>query len=173
MVEWVKSAERPQWLGYAVPAISSGRHTCCGNSGGDWSNGNYGNCGPCRLENGANANSYNVERGEIKLEGPSNVVVLLRAEGRKIGRARAVSEDCVVDAGGLQVLWLSGVKPADSVRLLERYVDSKELEERGGERLGRSALMAIAMLCWRSMSRSLRISCIGSCARSLRLCGAR
>ena len=48
--EWAKSAERPQWLGYAVPAISSGRHTCCGNSGGDWSNGNYGNCGPCRLE---------------------------------------------------------------------------------------------------------------------------
>src|SRR5947207_1896039 len=110
--EWAKSAERPQWLGYAVPAISSGRHTCCGNSGGDWSDGNYGNCGPCRLENGASANSYNVERGEIKLEGPSNVVVWLRAEGRKIGGVRAVSEDCVVDAGGLQVLWLAGVQPA-------------------------------------------------------------
>jgi HEAT repeat protein len=71
--------------------------------------------------------------------------VLLRAEHRKIARVRAVSDDCTLDAAGLQVTWLTGAKPAESVRLLERLVNSKELDERGGDRLSRGALMAIAM----------------------------
>jgi HEAT repeat protein len=45
----------------------------------------------------------------------------------------------------LQVTWLTNAKPAESVKLLERFVDSKDLDESGGERLSRSALMAIAM----------------------------
>jgi HEAT repeat protein len=102
------------------------------------------------LDGGNRENNYNVQRsdakgGEVKLEGSDNLVVLLRAEGRKIGKIRAVSEGCVLDAGGLQVTWLTGAKPAESVRLLERFVDSKDLDERGGERLSRAALMAIAM----------------------------
>jgi HEAT repeat protein len=72
-------------------------------------------------------------------------VVLFRAEGRKIGRIRVVSGNCVLDAGGLQITWLTGAKPAESVKLLERFVDGKELDERGGDRLSRGALMAIAM----------------------------
>src|SRR5262245_17548351 len=35
---WAKSSSDPQWLGYAVPAISGNRVICCGN--GDW-NGSY------------------------------------------------------------------------------------------------------------------------------------
>lgn len=140
--EWAKAADKAQWLGYAVPAISSEHRTCCGNYGGDWNN---ESCGPCRLESGGSGNNYNLRRGGVKLEGPSNLLVLLRAEDRKIGKIRAVSDDCTLDAGGLQVTWLTGVKPADSVRFLERFVDSKELDERGGDRLSRGALMAIAM----------------------------
>jgi len=86
-----------------------------------------------------------LQSGDVKLEGPSSVVVLLRAEGRKIQKIRAVSENCVLDAGGLQITWLTGVKAADSVKLLERFVDGKELDEHGGDRLSRGALMAIAM----------------------------
>ena len=135
--EWAKAAVKAQWLGYAVPAVSSEHRTCCGNYGGDW---NSEGCGPCRLESGGSGNNYNLLRGEVKLEGPSNLLVLLRAEDRKIGRARAVSDGCALDAAGLQVTWLTGVKPVESVRLLERFVD-----ERGGDRLSRGALMAIAM----------------------------
>ena len=140
---WAAAAEKAQWLGYSVPAVAGDHRMCCGDSGGDW-NGGRG-CGPCRLEGTRGENSYNVQGGNVKLEGPSNVVVLLRAEGRKIGKIRAVSENCVLDAGGLQMTWLTGAKAADSVKLLERFVDSKELDERGGDRLSRGALMAIAM----------------------------
>jgi HEAT repeat protein len=140
--EWTKATDKTQWLGYAVPAVSSERRTCCGNYGGDW---NSESCGPCRLESAGSGNNYNLRRGDVKLEGPANLLVLLRAEHRKIARVRAVSDDCTLDAAGLQVTWLTGVKPAESVRLLERLVNSKELDERGGDRLSRGALMAIAM----------------------------
>ena len=139
---WVKGSQQARWLGYAVPAIRGDHRTCCGNSGDDW---NGGKCGPCRLEEGKNGGSYNLRGGDVKLEGPSNLVVLLRAEKGQVGKIRAFSDDCTLDAGGLQVAWLNGVNPAESVKVLETFVDSKELDERGGERLSRGALMAIAM----------------------------
>lgn len=144
---WAASADRAQWLGYSVPAVSRDHRMCCGDDGGDW---NDGPCRPCRLESGSRDSNYNaqlgdVKGGEVKLEGTGNLVVLFRAEGRKVGKIRVVSENCVLDAGGLAVAWLTGAKPAESVRLLESFVNSKELDERGGERLSRSAVMAIAM----------------------------
>jgi hypothetical protein len=140
---WAAAAEKALWLGYSVPAVAGDHRMCCGDSDGDW-NGGRG-CGPCRLEGSRGGNSYNVQSGDVKLEGPSSVVVLLRAEGRKIQKIRAVSENCVLDAGGLQITWLTGVKAGDSVKLLERFVDGKELDEHGGDRLSRGALMAIAI----------------------------
>jgi HEAT repeat protein len=140
---WAAGAEKAQWLGYSVPAVAGDHRMCCGDSGGDWNGGQA--CGPCRLEGSRGENSYNVQSGDVKLEGPSNIVVLFRAEGRKIEKIRAVSENCILDAGGLQITWLTGAKPAESVKLLARFVDGKELDERGGDRLSRGALMAIAM----------------------------
>jgi len=140
---WAAAAEKAEWLGYSVPAVAGDHKMCCGDSGGDW-NGGRG-CGPCQLEGSRGGNNYNLQSGDVKLEGASSVVVLLRAEGHKIQKIRAVSENCVLDAGGLQITWLTGVKAADSVKLLERFVDGKELDEHGGNRLSRGALMAIAM----------------------------
>jgi len=137
---WAKSADHSQWLAYSVPAVSGDRQVCCGN----W-NGNNGNCGPCRLEGSDHGNSINLRADKIKLEGPPSLIVLLRADTRRIGKIRVVSEDCTIDAGGLQVIWLTGVNPAESVRYLEAIVDSKELDERGGDRLSRGALTAIAL----------------------------
>jgi HEAT repeat protein len=136
---WVKSASRAEWLGYAVPAVSGDRQACCG----DW-NGN-GSCGPCRLEGGDHGSNINLRGDKLKLEGPQNLVVLLRAENGSIGRIRTVSEDCTIDAGGLKVIWLSDVKPAESVKYLEKFVTAQEFEEHGHDRLSRGALSAIAM----------------------------
>jgi hypothetical protein len=136
---WAKSVSRAQWLGYAVPAVSGDRQVCCG----DW-NGN-GSCGPCRLEGGDHGSNINLRGDKVKLEGPQNLVVLLRAENGRIGRLRTVSEDCTIDAGGLQVTWLSDVKPSDSVKYLEKFVTAQEFEEHGHDRLSRGALTAIAM----------------------------
>jgi len=140
---WAAAADKAQWLGYSVAAVAGDHHMCCGSNGGDWNGGRA--CGPCQLEGWHGGNDYNLQSGDVKLEGPSNVVILFRAEGRKIGKIRAVSEDCILDAGGLQITWLTGAKPGESVKLLERFVDGKELDERGGERLSHGALMAIAM----------------------------
>jgi hypothetical protein len=139
---WTKASDQARWLGYSVPAVDHNHRMCCGDNGGDW---NGGHCGPCRLESGKSGNSYNVQSGDVKLEGPSNAVILFRAQGRQIGKIRVVSEECTLDAGGLQMTWLTGAKPAESVKFLERFVDSKELDEHGGERLSRGALTAIAM----------------------------
>jgi HEAT repeat protein len=136
---WAAAAEKAQWLGYSVPAVAGDHRMCCGDG-----NGGLG-CGPCRLEGSQSGNNYNAQSGGVQLEGPNNIVILLRAEGRKIGKIRAVSENCVLNAGGLPFTWLTGAKPADSVKRLERFVDGKESDERGGEKLSRGALMAIAM----------------------------
>jgi hypothetical protein len=127
---WARSADHAQWLAYSVPAVSGDRQVCCGN----W-NGNNGNCGPCQLEGSDHGNSINLRDDKVKLEGPQSLIVLLRADTRKIGKIRVVSEECTIDAGGLQVIWLTGVNPTESVRYLETIVDSKELDERGGDRL--------------------------------------
>jgi uncharacterized protein YcnI len=137
---WAKSADHAQWLAYSVPAVNGESQVCCGN----W-NGKDGNCSPCRLEGSDHGSNINLRGDKVKLEGPQGMIILLRADARKIGRIRVVSEDCTIDAGGLQVTWLTGVNPSESVKYLEAFVDSKELDERGGDRLSRDALTAIAM----------------------------
>jgi hypothetical protein len=139
---WAKASEQARWLGYSVPAVDQKHRMCCGDNGGDW---NSGHCGPCRLESGRSGNNFNIQSDNVKLEGPNNVVILFRAEGKKIGKIRVVSEECTLDAGGLQFTWLTGAKPAESVKLLETFINSNELDEHGGERLSRGALTAIAM----------------------------
>jgi hypothetical protein len=136
---WASGADRPEWLAYSVPAAHADRPTCCGD--GNWSN--DGSCGACKLE-GSQHGSFNLGRDKVDLEGPRKILVLFRAEGRKIGKIRMVSEDCTLDAGGLELVWLAEVNPRESVRLLERFVNGQE-DDHGRERLVRGALAAIAL----------------------------
>ena len=50
------------------------------------------------------------------------MVVLFRIAERAVDRIRVFSEDCELDAGGRTVTWLEGVRPADSIALLESFV---------------------------------------------------
>jgi HEAT repeat protein len=136
---WAKSADRPQWLAYAVPALSSDHQICFG---GDW---NGSSCDPCRLEGSGHGDNFNLRSSRAVLESPQRLLVLYRAEGRKVDKIRLVSAECTLDAGGLQIVWLTEVNPAQSVSLLEKFVDGKETDEHGGGQLSRSALMAIAL----------------------------
>lgn len=138
VAEWTKSADRAQWLAYSVPAVNGDRQVCCGNNWGE------GNCGACRLEGSEHGNSINLRSDKVALEGPRRIIVLLRAENRKIGKIRVVSEDCTLDAGGLQVIWLPQVNPAESVQVLQSLMDAKEFEGHG-DRLSRGALTAVAL----------------------------
>jgi HEAT repeat protein len=97
--------------------------------------------------------------GTVKLEGPRNLVILLRAEGKRTMRIRVLSEDCTVDAGGLPVAWITDVKPAQSVALLREFVLSEDFEGRGRGRdanqVGQGALTAIAQHADESADRAM------------------
>jgi len=145
---WAKATSRAQWLGYAVPAASDDRQICCG----DWHD---GACGTCRLEGSDHGGSINLRGDKVKLEGPRNLIVLLRAENGRIGKIRTVSEDCTIDAGGLEFTWLHDVNAADSVKYLERFVAAQEFEADGHDRLSRGALSAVALTADPSADRSI------------------
>ena len=136
-------AEKPEWLGYSVPEIAGDRTMCCGN----YSDGEY-RCGTCRLERdheGSSMNSVPKAGGTIQLEGSREFIVLIRLEGKHITRIREASENCTLDAGGLPFLWLTGVKPPESVALLTEFVRKATFEGHGEHEIGQGALAAIAM----------------------------
>lgn len=137
-------ANTPEWVGYSVAQIAGDRTVCCGN----YNNG-YGGCGTCRLEkeNGVTStgSKKDDQNGTVELEGSRQLVVLFRLEGKQVMKIREASEDCTLDAGGLPFIWLSGVKPAESVALLTDFVHKATFEGHGQHEIGQGALSAIAL----------------------------
>jgi hypothetical protein len=106
-------AGQPAWIGYSVPASRTARLGC------EYVRDSFSS------------------PGVIHLEPPEQAVILFRAEGSVVGQIRALSADCEIDAGGVQVHWLTGVKPAESIALLATFaVDA--------DRAGFGAVSAIA-----------------------------
>ncbi len=140
---WAKSSTDPQWLGYAVPAVSGDRVICC-NGNDNW-NGNF-SCGTCRLEDHRYGDNFSTtSSNKTELEAPRRIVVLYRASSGALNKIRVVSDACVVDAGGLRVTWLTGVSPVQSVEYLSSPVRGQNLHESGPEHVAQGALTAIAM----------------------------
>ena len=83
--------------------------------------------------------------GTATLERPRNLVVLLRAENKRVTKIRVVSEECTLDAGNLTLTWLTGVKPAESVELLQGFVRGADLDGGETQHTAHAALTAIAM----------------------------
>ena len=137
-------AEMPEWVGYSVAETAGDRTVCCGNY-----NHGYGSCGTCRLEkeNGMTSTSSKKDEqsGTVKLEGSRQLVVLFRLESNQVMRIREASENCTLDAGGLPFIWLTGVKPAESVALLADFVHKATFEGHGRHEIGQGALSAIAL----------------------------
>ena len=133
---------QPGWISYSVDAVAGNHSVCCGSDRGHNSN---GSCGTCNLEK-ERGNSVGQRSGNrtVKLEGTEQLIVLLRIEGKRVTRIRVASKECTLDAGGLRVVWLSGVKPEESVALLKKYVEAGDFDERNGHGLSEEALTAIA-----------------------------
>lgn len=163
---WASQASQPQWLGYAVPQIGRERMMCCGDDNGSWHDG----CGHCRLENGDRGTNMTSrgEPGTAKLEGSRSIAVLFRAEDKRVMKIRVVSQDCSLDAGGLPFLWLTGVKPAESVELLETFVQGSDLDAHDDDHVSHSALTAIALHADAAADRALESFTRSSQPESLR-----
>jgi hypothetical protein len=132
----VNAQSSAAWLGYAVPIIPGDRQMCC------WNNSVRG----CFLEPGSNDRTVVVTNNQtIKLEGPTELVVLYRVENRQIGKVRSFSPECDLDAGGLPFIWLSGVNAAESVKLLEGIAKDNAGPAREQNRRADSAISAISM----------------------------
>lgn len=142
------------WVGYEtpmIPARSGRRQMCCGNT---YINGNLVNCSGCALEtnHGSNVTESDgsdsragISGGTVKLEGPDSMFVLLRIADHRVGLVRTFTEDCELDAGGLQFVWLTGVKPAESVALMTKIVTSGNFDESDGRRAAEGATLAVAL----------------------------
>jgi hypothetical protein len=123
----------PAWIGYAVPSLRP-RHMCCYDCVHEARSRPHG-C--CRLEGRRGAISHEPPTTEpaptLRLEASPGAspfaLILLRVEGGRVGRLAVYSADCNLDAGGLRVVWLSGVPPAESLSVLESLITPPTLEE--------------------------------------------
>lgn len=130
------------WIAYLQPVVDSSMGGCCGN----WNDGHYC-CGGCSLEGrtqgmGTVATGA-VQAAPIKLEGAREFIVLVRVEAQRIDRVQVYSGDCELDAGGLTVHVLSGVRAADSIAFLESTMQSWPANDRKG--MPDAAIMGIAL----------------------------
>jgi HEAT repeat protein len=91
----------------------------------------------------------------VNLEAPRAIAILFRVENKKIMKIRVVSAACTIDAGGLPFVWITGVKPAESVAYLANYVRGENFNERDDRKLGRESLTAIALHADESADRAL------------------
>jgi len=85
-----------------------------------------------------NSESDEVERSDYLL-------VLFRVADARVGKIRVFTDDCELDAGGLPVYWLTGVKPKESIGLLASFVEGASEPAKVGRKLSESAIAAIAL----------------------------
>ena len=140
------------WIGYAVPVVDGERIMCCFGGDTTFVNGTVsrasGQSHACRLEPSADGTSMArrspvaPNTGVVTLDRSDRMIVLIRAVNRDIDRVRVFSEDCELDAGGRQVIWLNDVGPADSVALLESVAVPAEGRR---DRVSDGAITAIAL----------------------------
>ena len=81
----------------------------------------------------------------VKLEGPTHLVVLLRVENHQTGKIRTFTPECDLDAGGLPLIWLTGVSAPESVRFLMSIAKSDTGTTRDEVRIADAATAAIAL----------------------------
>lgn len=88
VVQSVATTRMPAWIGYRLAAAPGARRSC-------------GGFGP-----------------RVLLEPPTEFYVLARLEAGEIVRLRSFTPECDIDAGGLPLVWLTDLKPADGVAWL-------------------------------------------------------
>jgi hypothetical protein len=134
----------PVWIGWSQPLVAGRHRMCCfGDVSGKFSDESLC-CGGCALERNSSFTIGNEEGRSLQLEGSRALVVLLRAARGRITKILALDERCALDAGGLPFVWLTGVRPEESVAFLES-VSRKPEDEGSSEDAAQSALAAIAL----------------------------
>jgi HEAT repeats len=147
-VRAVASRGGAAWIGYRVAMnnpTGAARHMCCYDSFNDAN----ACCGMCRLENGGGITMTTGDvqsRGtRITLEPPTEFLILARVENGAVMRVRTFTPDCDVDAGNMPVVWLTDVRPDDSVAWLSDLIKAAGADRERTNRVGDPALAALSM----------------------------
>jgi hypothetical protein len=136
------------WIGYRLPMVAGPRQMCCYDTVSDGAT----CCGRCRLEGGGgvtmntgDAISDRRSGERVVLEPATEFVVIARVESGGVGRVRTFTPDCDIDAGGMTVVWLEGVKPEDSVAWLSGLVTGAPETGERHDRVAKPAIAAISL----------------------------
>jgi hypothetical protein len=128
------------WVGYRAPIIVGPRQICCGDSMDG---------GRCLLEGGGmmmnTGDEPRANGSRVMLEAPTDLLVLARLEGGSVVRVRTFTPDCDIDAGGMRLVWLTGVAPDDSVAWLTTLVSTAPDSGDRNQRVAKPAIAAIAL----------------------------
>lgn len=115
----LKAQASAAWIGYAEPIVRGDRRSCCWNDGGG-----------CTLEGHPSDRGVTVAGPQtVKLEEPTDLVVLLRVENHQTGKIHTFTPECDLDAGGLPFIWLTGVTAPDSIRFLLSIATDSRIAE--------------------------------------------
>ena len=134
------------WVGYRVSMVPGPRRICCD----DTISNAPPSAGMCRLEGGGGSS---MDTGDIRdrygtritLEHPTEFIVFARLEQGVVDRVRTFTPDCDVDATGIPLVWLNDVKPDESVAWLASLVAADPGGGDRHDRVGRSAMAALAL----------------------------
>lgn len=142
------AAARPgiTWIGYRMPMVAGPRQMCCYDTIADSSFSD----GQCRLESGGGVSMNTGDRrgrnGErITLEPATEFLILARLEAGAVSRVRTFTPDCDIDATAIPLVWLDDVKPDESLAWLASLVTSAPASGDGHDRVGKTAMSAVAM----------------------------
>jgi hypothetical protein len=106
----------PAWVAYRVSTVRGPQHMC---------------------------NSNNWTSTKVMLEPATELTVLVRVENGRIERIQTATPDCEIDAGGLPVVWLDGISPAQSAAWLTAQIKSAETSGQREPKIVDSALRAL------------------------------
>jgi hypothetical protein len=134
------------WIGYRAPMVAGPRQMCCFDTISDSSFSG----GMCRLESGGGV-SMNTGDGRdrngsrVLLEPATELLILARLENGIVSRVRTFTPDCDIDAGAMPLVWVTDVKPDDSIAWLASLVAAAPDSGEGHDRVGKTAVSAIAL----------------------------
>lgn len=116
------SQKGPAWIGYAVPLAPGTGFICCFGSGTHFAK-SLGCCSGCRLE-GKNEVYSSSDIHPCHQPSSSEVSVLFRVAAGQVTQVRSFTADCALDGGGAPFYWLTGVTPAESLKVLALMISS-------------------------------------------------
>jgi hypothetical protein len=134
------------WIGYRMPMVAGPRQMCCFDTISDSSFSG----GMCRLESGGGVSMNDGDVRDrngtrIMLEPATEFLVMARLEAGAVSRIRTFTPDCDVDATAMPLVWLTDVKPDESVAWLASLAAAAPDAGERHDRVAKTAISAIAL----------------------------